>query len=154
MPPADPIRGQCLCGGVRFEVRDVLGPLELCHCTRCRRVSGSAFVAGLRVATEGYRMLAGRELVRRFELPVREQPPGFTTFFCSRCGSPVPSPEPDGEAFEVPAGLLDDDPGVTADRHIFVEHRAPWFEPGAELPQLDRAGVIRLRLGRAPESSD
>lgn len=149
MSEASPIHGHCLCGGVRFEVRDVTGPLELCHCTRCRRVSGSAFVAGLAVATAGYRLLEGRELIRRFELPVRERPPAYSTFFCSRCGSPVPDPEPEGETFEIPAGLLEDDPGVSADRHIFIEHRAPWFEPGRALPELDLEAVIRLRFGKA-----
>ena len=141
------IEGHCLCGAVRFEVTDVVGPLELCHCTRCRRVSGSAFVAGLMVRAAGYRMTSGRERVRRFSLPVRERPPGYTTYFCDTCGSPVPCPAPEGDAFEIPAGLLEHDPGVTADRHIFVEHRAPWFEPGAELPALDREAVIRLRRG-------
>ena len=143
------LRGHCLCEGVRFEVAEVVGPLELCHCPRCRRVSGSAFVAGLMVSTHGYRMTAGRELVRRFTLPVREVPPPYATFFCERCGSPVPNPEPEGEQFEVPAGLLEGDPGMRADRHIFVEHRAPWFEAGATLPEFDRAALIRLRFGES-----
>lgn len=141
------LTGHCLCEGVQFEVAEVVGPLELCHCTRCRRVTGSAFFAGLVVSTRGYRMTQGRELVHHFELPVREAPPAYATFFCSRCGSPVPNPEPEGKAFEIPAGLLTGDPGVKADRHIFVEHRAPWFDPETELPKLDRAGVIRLRFG-------
>ncbi len=149
-----PIQGHCLCEGVQFEVQRILGPLELCHCTRCRRVSGSAFVAGLMVAREGYRMTAGSDLVRRYALPVREAPPAYTTFFCSRCGSPVPDPEPLGEAFEVPAGLLCSDPGLKAERHIFIEHQAPWFETEAELPKLDRAGVIHLRFGARPSRSD
>lgn len=145
---AKPLQGACLCGGVRFEVTQVVGPLELCHCNRCRRLSGSAFFAGLVVATRGYRMSAGRELVRRFELPVREVAPGYASLFCSICGSPVPDPEPTGETFEIPVGLLDDDPGVRADRHIFVEHRAPWYDAHDGLPELDRAAVIRLRGGR------
>lgn len=149
------LTGRCLCESVRFEIAEVRGPLELCHCPRCRRVSGSAFVAGLMVSTAGYRMTAGRELVRRFALPVRESPPPFTTFFCGRCGSPVPDPAPEGEAFEIPAGLLDGDAGVSATRHIFVEHRAPWLDPHAVLPEFDRAALVRLRLGRrSPREPD
>jgi hypothetical protein len=144
------LTGRCLCGGVRFEVAEVRGPLELCHCPRCRRVSGSAFVAGLRVSTAGYRMTAGRELVQRFALPLREAPPPYTTFFCGRCGSPVPDPAPQGEAFEIPAGLLDGDAGVSATRHIFVEHRARWYDPHAVLPELDRDALARLRSVRRP----
>jgi len=36
------IRGSCLCGGVRFEIDRAVGPVEFCHCTRCRKVSGSS----------------------------------------------------------------------------------------------------------------
>jgi len=43
------IRGSCLCGGVKFEITRAVGPFELCHCARCRKASGSAFVAGLGV---------------------------------------------------------------------------------------------------------
>jgi len=43
------IRGSCLCGGVRFEIARAAGPFELCHCSKCRKVSGSAYRAGLLV---------------------------------------------------------------------------------------------------------
>ena len=43
------MRGGCLCGGIVFEVAKFEGPFELCHCTRCRKVSGSAFVAAIGV---------------------------------------------------------------------------------------------------------
>ncbi|MCZ6459403.1 MAG: aldehyde-activating protein, partial [Gammaproteobacteria bacterium] len=36
-------KGQCLCGAVAFEVEEIIGPFELCHCTRCRKSTGSAF---------------------------------------------------------------------------------------------------------------
>ena len=44
------IKGSCLCGGVKFEIRGSKGPFELCHCNRCRKATGSAFAAGLRGA--------------------------------------------------------------------------------------------------------
>ena len=43
------IQGGCLCGGVRFEIDRAVGPFELCHCRRCRKASGSAFMAGIGV---------------------------------------------------------------------------------------------------------
>ncbi len=146
--PAATIRGACLCGGVRFEVARAVGPFELCHCSRCRKASGSAFVAGLGVRADDYRLLAGAELIRRFELPRVEWPPPYRSSFCSRCGSPVPDPEADAEWFELPAGLLEDDPGLEPDRHIFVELRAPWFGITDDLPQLTKQQLIALRSGR------
>lgn len=139
------IRGSCLCGGVRFEIERAVGPFELCHCNRCRKVSGSAFVAGVGVRTEDYRFLAGRELVSVYEAPILEAPPAYRVSFCRRCGSLVPEPEPQGAWFEIPAGLLEGDPGVHPDKHIFVEHRAPWFAITDSLPQLTKEELVEMR---------
>ena len=35
----------------------------------------------------------------------------------------------------VPAGLLDDDPGITPMEHIFVAYKAPWWEITDNKPQ-------------------
>ncbi len=139
------ISGSCLCGGIRFELRRVVGPFELCHCPRCRKASGSAFVAGLGVQTEDFRLLEGSELICTYEAPIRECPPAYRTSFCGRCGSPVPNPSPGCAWFELPAGLLEDDPKLRPDRHIFVEFKAPWFEIRDGKPQLDREAVVRFR---------
>lgn len=149
------IHGGCLCGGVRFEITRAVGPFELCHCTRCRKASGSAFVAGLGVRTADFRLVAGRELIASYEAPILECPPAYRTSFCVRCGSPVPDARPDSPWFEVPAGLLDDDPGARPDRHIFVDLKAPWSALADDLPQLTREQLYALRAAemsrRAPE---
>jgi hypothetical protein len=141
------VRGSCLCGGVRFEVDEIVGPFELCHCTRCRKASGSAFMAAVAVRASGFRMVSGSELVQRFELPVRDEPPAYSRVFCGRCGCVVPEPEPSTEVFEVAAGLFDDDPGLRPERHIMVEHRSPWYVVADALPQLDLAALLRQRRG-------
>jgi hypothetical protein len=139
------IRGGCLCGAVTFEIARAVGPFELCHCTRCRKASGSAFAAGLGVRAEDFRLCSGAEYIRTFEAPILESPPAYGTSFCSRCGSPVPSPPPGAEWFEIAAGTLDGDPGLRPERHVFVEHQAPWFERSDELPALSKAELIELR---------
>jgi hypothetical protein len=139
------IRGSCLCGEVRFEIDRAVGPFELCHCSRCRKASGSAFVAGLGVRVEDFSLLAGAELIRAYEAPVLETPPPYRSAFCSRCGSPVPDPPPDATWFEIPAGLLDDDPELRPDKHIFIECKSPWFPISDALPQLTKAQLIELR---------
>ena len=100
------IRGSCLCGGVKFEVDRVVGPFELCHCNRCRKVSGSAFMAAVGVRRSDFRFLSGLDLIRSYEAPVIETPPPYKVCFCSRCGSAVPDPEEQAEWFEIAAGLL------------------------------------------------
>ena len=139
------IRGSCLCGGVRFELDRAVGPFELCHCSRCRKASGSAFTAGLGVRVEDFRLLAGAELIRTYEAPILERPPPYRVAFCSRCGSPVPDPPPGATWFEITAGLLDGDPELRPDKHIFVECKSPWFPISDSLPQLTKAQLIEVR---------
>jgi len=139
------IRGSCLCGAVRFEVDRLAGPFELCHCSRCRKSSGSAYLAGIGVRSAEFRWVQGKEHITVFESPIREHPPAYSRPFCRICGSPLPEPEPSGPWREIPAGLLDDDPVLRPDRHIFVECRAPWTPRGDGLPELDKHALLALR---------
>ena len=146
------IQGSCLCGAIRFEIAKAAGPFELCHCRRCRKVTGSAFFSGLYVRIEDFRLVEGEELITTYEAPILREPPAYRASFCSRCGSPVPNPAPAEKRtrgrsglLEIPAGLLDDDPGMKPDKHIFIEVKSPWFEISDDLPQLDLPGLIALR---------
>lgn len=139
------INGSCLCGGVRFTLDRAVGPFELCHCRRCRRATGSAYAAMIGVRTEDFHLLAGQELIVTYDAPILEHPPAYRTSFCRRCGSPVPNPDPGADWFEVPAGLLDDDPQLRPDKHIFIELKAPWVEIRDSLPQYDKPALYALR---------
>ena len=145
------MQGSCLCGGVRFEIARAVGPFELCHCRRCRKASGSGYVAGLGVLARDFTLLGGAELIRSYEAPIITRPPAYRTAFCTRCGSPVPWPRPDERWFEVPAGLLDDDLGARPDRHIFVEWLPDWDRISDDLPKLDRLALIEHRTALARE---
>ncbi|HKM99318.1 MAG TPA: GFA family protein [Candidatus Binataceae bacterium] len=144
------IKGSCLCAAVRFEIERAAGPFELCHCHRCRKASGSAFVAGLGVRRDDFRLLAGKDLIASYDAPIVREPPPYRVFFCSRCGSPVPDPAPASEWFEIPAGLLDDDPQIKPDKHIFVELNPLWFEISDDLPQYDAIALAALRARTHP----
>jgi hypothetical protein len=129
------LRGSCLCGGVRFEARRVLRSLEFCHCPRCRKVTGSAFAAGVLVAAEDFRFLQGMELVRVYAAPLRQTAPAYHSCFCSRCGSRVPDAFSCAPLVELPAGCLDDAPGLQPEMHIHVGAKAAWFTVSDGLPQ-------------------
>src|SRR5262249_19835549 len=140
-------RGSCLCGGVQFQARKAQGPFELCHCSRCRKVTGSAFAAGFYVTPDDFRLLQGQELIRVYEAPIFRDPPAYPSCFCSRCGSPVPDAFSCAPLIEIPAGCLDDDPGLRPEMHIYVECRAPWFDITDARPQLDRLALQKHRAG-------
>lgn len=115
------IRGSCLCNGVRFEYGRAATQIGMCHCSQCRKVSGVASNAVIVVGKDELRWLAGEELVQEFAKPT-----GWGSTFCRKCGSPLPRKIPNAEAYWVPAGVLDDDPGLRVAGHIFVGSKALW----------------------------
>lgn len=130
----EPVRGSCLCGGVTFEVTKPFLRWTNCHCTLCRKHSGTFGSMTLRAPRDGFRLLAGEELLRVYD-------PGdghAVKAFCSVCGSSVFGGRwPEGEEISIRAGALDDDPGLRPQVHAFVGSRAPWDElPDDGLPRL------------------
>lgn len=64
----------------------------------------------------------------------------------------MPTPARDSQ-WEVPAGLLEDDPGVEPDKRIFVELKAPWYEITGDTPQFDLLTLREFRSRtRSPQS--
>ncbi|HKP62928.1 MAG TPA: GFA family protein [Polyangiales bacterium] len=139
------IRGSCVCGDVQFEIDRLSGPFELCHCSRCRRFSGSAFLAAVGVKREHFRFTSGRQNIQTYDAPILREPPAYRTAFCRRCGSATPDPALDCEWFEVPAGALEGELGVHPERHIMTHLKANWFEIRDDLPQLDLEQLERFR---------
>ena len=93
--------GSCLCQRVTFAVRDNAGTFQYCHCSRCRKFTGSAFAASLLVRPDDFEWLTGEEYVGRYEVPEARH---YATCFCLKCGSSLPWPTKSGRAVIVPAG--------------------------------------------------
>lgn len=129
---AERITGGCLCGMVAFEVSGPFTAFHWCHCTRCRKDTGSAHAANLFTRPASIRWLGGENTVRRFDLPEAER---FAKAFCEHCGSPVPYVNRSGTHLIVPAGSLDSDPGIVPQDNIHWGSRASWYEAGVEAPR-------------------
>jgi len=117
-----PLRGGCLCGGVRFEVSAPLVSASWCHCSRCRRRTGGPASAQGRIVPGSLRILRGAELVRSYR-----PPGGFAKEFCSTCGSQLWSRNPEEpQNLSVRLGAFDGEPGIRPAYHQFVAEAAVW----------------------------
>ena len=128
------LHGKCLCEGVRYEISGELGPLGYCHCSQCRRASGSAFGANADARRDEFKWLGGEELVREYE-----SSPDTIRAFCSRCGSPLykrSAAKPD--VVRIRLGSLEEDPGLRARVHVYVADKAPWYEITDALPRFEQ----------------
>jgi hypothetical protein len=107
---------------VRFELTLPFRRANHCHCSRCRKHSGTFGETQGRVPREGFRLLAGDELIR-----VYRPDDGAVKAFCSVCGSSLfGGTWPDGDEVSVRFGALDGDPGIRPQYRSFVGSKAPW----------------------------
>lgn len=138
------IHGSCLCGAVSYEFEAPTEHFVLCHCRRCKKSSGSAFVAGMIVS--GLRFLSGDELIRSYEAPILVMPPNYRRDFCGNCGSPVPAPMGDARLYGVPAGTVDGELGTHPKEHVWVNLEADWEQGIDALPRLTEAQFVLDRV--------
>lgn len=128
------LSGSCLCGAVKYEVTGHLGVFQYCHCSRCRKFTGSAHASNLLVSPEQFRWLDGEQYVKVYHPPHTRH---FATAFCTQCGSSLPWHAKSGRAVVIPAGTLDDAPDIQPAQNIFCGSRAPWYVAPGDLPEYD-----------------
>ena len=116
-------KGSCLCGTVRFELDGPPDLMNLCHCSMCRKVTGSAYGVFAHASTTRFAWLSGQDAVRAFESSEHGR-----RAFCSRCGANVPAVFDTNAHVVILAGGFDDDPGIVPAAQIFVGSKAPWHD--------------------------
>ena len=130
------LRGSCLCGSVRYEVRGAVGRVSHCHCSMCRKAHGAAFATYGRVERNDFVLISGVADVASYSSSA-----GVTRTFCKQCGSNLQFiSEKRPTTLSLALGTLDDDPDVHGSLHIFVDSKAPWFEITDGLPQHAERG--------------
>lgn len=132
--------GKCLCGRVEFEILGTVPNIYQCHCSQCRKITGSSSSSSTLVRIDSFKWMKGQEFITSY-LDVS----GYRSDFCSRCGSPVPNPIANKSLYWVPVGLMEDIQPIKIVAHLCVASKAAWdvisaegaqFEAVPELPDL------------------
>jgi hypothetical protein len=129
----DGVHGSCLCGGVAWRITGAPMRMYYCHCSRCRLGRSAAHASNIFYKAEGFEWQRGADLVRDYHLPEAQF---FGTAFCARCGAEVPRVSLERNFALVPAGSLDDDPGIRVQAHIYADSKADWERITDEVPQF------------------
>jgi hypothetical protein len=128
---AQELKGACFCRAVQYAVADAFEYAMNCHCSNCRRTTGSAFKPFAGIAREKLRLTAGAEA-----LLIHGDETGNDTH-CGTCGSLLYSVVREGKYVHVAMGTLIDAPSIRPSAHIFVGSKAPWHSITDDLPQHD-----------------
>ena len=126
---AKTLTGTCFCRAVRYAVADEFRYAMNCHCSNCRRTTGSAFKPFAGIEREKFVLTEGAD-----KLMIYGDDKANDTH-CGVCGSLLFSIVRDGAFVHVAMGTLVDAPAIRPSRHIFVGSKAPWFTITDDLPQ-------------------
>jgi hypothetical protein len=121
--------GECFCRAVGYEVADQFAYALNCHCSNCRRTTGSAFKPFAGIARERLVVTRGRD-----NLLIYGDEAGHDAH-CRRCGTLLYSVVREGAFVHVAMGTLVDAPSIRPTAHIFVGSNAPWYAITDDLPQ-------------------
>lgn len=125
--------GKCLCGGVEIKVHGAITDIIHCHCSLCRKNSGTAFATNGFVQSTEFEVVRGKSILNSFSFK-----PGRSRHFCSECGSPVYSSNTqDPSRYRIRLGILDSDIKERPISHNFITSKANWEDLDANLPRYD-----------------
>ncbi|WP_448548105.1 GFA family protein [Thalassotalea fusca] len=127
-------QGSCLCKAVKVAIKGEISSIIHCHCSLCRKSTGSAYATNGFVNTSDFQMLSGQEAIASYELK-----PGKARHFCRICASPIySSNSADPTRIRLRLGLLDSDIEERPISHNFVTSKANWEEFDSNLPHYEK----------------
>ena len=80
------IDGHCHCGEITFEAEVDPDALNICHCTDCQTLSGTAFRVNIPAPTEHFVLLSGTP---KTYIKTAESGNKRLHAFCGNCGTPI-----------------------------------------------------------------
>ena len=124
--------GQCLCGKIKYEVKQIGSKIGHCHCTMCRKFHGAAFSTFAEAKMSDFHWLQGDIFLHTYTADN-----GTKRKFCQNCGSSLifESASESHDVIEFSLATLDQPPMLTPDAHIYLSTKVSWLELSDDLPK-------------------
>lgn len=127
------VHGHCHCGKIRYEAEVDETRVNLCNCTDCQVITGSAFRVSVPVDHDQFKLLSGtpRLYVKTAESGTRRR-----HYFCADCGTPVAATADldDPPAWTLRIGCLEERPLLPPRSQTWCRSSMPWLNEVASLP--------------------
>jgi len=128
------INGGCLCGSVKYVIPDDLLYAGYCHCSECRRWTGSPFSTSGGIKASEFTLVKGGTCLSSFK-----KGKSSTAYFCKNCSSIVYGEVPEHNMIFVMLGTLEESPSLKLQWHIYTDSKMDWYQINDDLPQFGGA---------------
>ena len=129
------IDGGCHCGRIKYRALADPDRVEICHCTDCQTLSGSAYRTVVVVEQDSFELICGQP---RFYAKAADDGSRRLQAFCPDCGSPLYSAPPAGER-----GYLGIRAGTANQRDRLLPKNQYWVRSAQAWTQ-DLSGIARV----------
>ena len=138
--------GQCLCGTVIFTIDERPSGIYQCHCSECRKITGTSSNASCLVSEKSFSWVIGKSSISSYT-----HKSGYRSDFCSTCGSLLPNKIDDKPLYWVPVGTLKNTQEMQVKAHLCISSKASWeknIEAGIQYPNVPDFQELCKAIGK------
>jgi hypothetical protein len=130
------IDGQCHCGRIAFEAEVDSTALNICHCTDCQRLTGSAFRANVVAPADRFRLTRGepKNYIKTAESGTKRR-----HAFCGDCGGPIFACAPENpQTYSLRVGTITQRAAFLPQRQNWRRSALSWVDAIAAVPANEK----------------
>ena len=130
------IDGACHCGLITYEAEVDPEQVEICHCTDCQNLSGSAFRVVVAAAADKF-LMSGEPTVY---VKTAESGARRVQTFCPRCGSAIYSTSTDSQpaSYNLRVGTIRQRNELSPRAQYWARSAQQWVDGLASLPRREK----------------
>jgi hypothetical protein len=119
-----PQSGGCLCGDIRYSLREDPVTVYACHCTDCQTETGSGFYLAVVAKADALEYTKGKPDAYEVQLADGRKKGAY---YCPRCKTRVGGASSLAGIASVDGGSLDDTSWLVPAGHIWTRSAQPWI---------------------------
>jgi hypothetical protein len=130
------IDGHCHCGQISFEAEVDPKTVNICHCTDCQMLTGSAFRANIAALAEHFKLLSGtpKSYVKTAESGNQRR-----HALCGNCGTPIYACALENpQSYSLRIGTITQRSALAPRRQIWRRSALGWVDTLASVPSMEK----------------